>query len=243
MKRPSRQTTGLALLGLSAIGLALHDGLSLLAPIGRVVTRADPVWLGVVALLLAGGVLAVRRSRRRATTRRVNPDSRSGRGRPVSGSLSTTALVPVALSVAALVTILVGVHTDSLHVEQMYDYTVTTGWDGALNYQEREMIELAAIGVLGTLGALRWRRVAAGAIVAGALVLVYPVRFFTRGSRSVTGEMVVFGGETIELYYGAEPYLLVLGGLLLVLAGVVGLRGVFPGARRIGAAVESVTSA
>jgi len=243
MERPSRQATGLALVGLSAIAVAVHDGLSLVAPVRRVVTRADPPWLVLVVLFVAGGLLAVRRSRRRTRAGRGDRDDDCGHTRSVTNATPATTLVPVALAVAGLVTILVGVHTDSLHVKPMYDYTVTTGWDGPLNYQEREMLELAAIGVLGTLAALRWRRVAYGAIAAGALVLVYPVRFLTRRIGSVTEGMVVFGGETIELSYGAEPFLLLLGGTLLVLAGVAGVGGAVPGSGRIGAVFDTVGSA
>jgi len=240
MERPSRQATGLALVGLSAIAVAVHDGLSLVAPVRRVVTRAEPVWLLLAAVAIAAGiVLAVRRHRRRTESNPEDADADVGESAWTGRVVTRPALVSAALSVVGLAAVLVGVHTESLHAAASSGYTVQTGWDGPLNYQELELIELAALGVLGALAAVRWQRAAYGTLLAGGLVLVYPLRFLADRFESVSQGLDVGGGTTIDVSFGAEPYLLLFGGTVLVLAGVAGVRGGLPGARRFGALLRS----
>jgi len=240
---PSRQVTGLVLVGLTAAGIALHDGLTLLAPMGRVLTRADPLWLVLAGVAIAAAsVLAVSRSRRHGASDRERADSDAQEPRRTAGFATGPGLVPVAISVGALATVFVGVHTESLHAAAASGYTVQTGWDGPLNYQELELVELAALGVLGALAAVRWRRAAYGTLLAGGLVLVYPIRFLADRFESVSQGLDVGGGTTIDVSFGAEPYLLLFGGTVLVLAGVAGIRGGLPGARRFGALLRSSTA-
>ena len=240
---PSRQDTGLVLIGLAAAGIALQDGLALLAPLHRVLTRVDPRWLvlGGVAIA-AAGLLAMSRSRRDAKSDRERADADGQKPRRTAEFESRSKLLPVALSVGALLAVLVGVHTESLHAAASSGYTVQTGWDGPLNYQELELVELAALGVLGALAAVRWRRAAYGTLLAGGLVLVYPIRFLADRFESVSQGLDVGGGTTIDVSFGAEPYLLLFGGTVLVLAGVAGIRGGLPGARRFGALLRSSTA-
>lgn len=222
MNRPSLDAAGLVLVGFVAVLVGLHDGLSLHAPVIRVLTRAGPVWIALGALVvIAAGLLWARRRRRRASAGASEGETAD---RPGDGTrrLPHNPVVPVALALGALAAILTGVFADALHARPVYNYTIQTGWDGPLNYQEREMLELAAIGVLGTIAAVRWRRAAYAALVAGVLVAYFPVTFLAAWLPTAYTGLPVAAGAGGEVYLGAEPYLLLVGSFLLAFAGLVG---------------------
>jgi len=67
-------------------------------------------------------------------------------------------LVPVALALAGFAAVVIGIHQGLVHVAPGYEGTITTGWDGDPNHEERLLASLALLGVVGTAAARRWRR-------------------------------------------------------------------------------------
>ena len=133
-------------------------------------------------------------------------------------------ILPVGLAFVGLVTVLVGLHQDLLTVRAAYDGTVTTGWGRDLNHTERKLGLLATVALPVAAAAARYRYAgylvqAAGAAVTWAALsasvhwLLDPV---------VYSGLPVAGGTSGAFVLGAEPYLLLVGGLLLVAAGVAG---------------------
>ncbi|WP_324760046.1 hypothetical protein [Haloarcula montana] len=149
--------------------------------------------------------------------------------------MNRTRLLPVGLAAAGLVTVLVGIHTELLHARSMYDFTITTGWGRvpgqprllhSLNHEERLLAQLAGVGLVGSILAMRWRQAAAIPVLMGGVVLFYPVRtvlhYLGDPRTGVYTGVVPVGDPTGRVVFGAEPYLLVLGGVLLLAAGVAG---------------------
>ncbi|WP_435067290.1 hypothetical protein [Haloplanus sp. C73] len=130
--------------------------------------------------------------------------------------------LPVALAVLGLVAVLVGVRQGLVHVAPGYEGTIMTGWDGPLNHEERLLSRLAVVGVVGSVAALRWRRLAVVPAATGGVVLFYALRAVLHYALDpgLYVEVQVYGGPT-RFVLGAEPVLLVVGGALLVAAGVV----------------------
>jgi hypothetical protein len=147
----------------------------------------------------------------------------------------------VVIAAAGLLTVVLGVHAELLHARPMYDVTVETGWghlDGhplwihSLNHEERLLASLSGVGLLGSVVATRWRPAAAMPAASGVIVVFYPVRAVVRWASSpqfgiYTGIPGV-GNPSGRFVLGAEPYLLVVGGLCLVGAGLVGWRAATP---------------
>jgi hypothetical protein len=145
--------------------------------------------------------------------------------------------VPVGIAAVGLLTVLVGVHAELLHARSMYDFTITTGWgvvEGhqrwihSLNHEERLLAALAGVGLLGSVAVTRWRRAAVIPALMGCVVVYYPVRavlYYARDSHLglYTGLPLV-GDSSGRVVLGVEPYLLVVGGLLLVASGLLGWR-------------------
>ncbi|AZH24153.1 hypothetical protein [Haloplanus aerogenes] len=131
-------------------------------------------------------------------------------------------LVPVALAIAGLVAIVIGIHQGLVHVAPGYDGTITTGWGGDLNHEERLLARLALVGVVGAVAARRWRRLAVVPAATGGVVLFYALRAALHYALDpgLYVEVSAYGGPT-RLVLGAEPFLLVAGGALLVGAAVV----------------------
>nr|WP_084510120.1 hypothetical protein [Haloplanus natans] len=92
-----------------------------------------------------------------------------------------------------------------------------------------------AIGVhqglvgVGAVAARRWRRLAVAPAATGFVVLFYTLRAVLHYALEpgLYVEVTTYGAPT-RFVLGAEPILLVAGGLLLVGAGVVGWRGADP---------------
>ncbi|WP_276271626.1 hypothetical protein [Haloarcula litorea] len=135
-------------------------------------------------------------------------------------------VLPVALAVGGLAAIVVGVHQGLVHVAPGYEGTIVTGWGGRLNRSERLLAGVGAVGVVGTVATLRWRRAAVVPIAGGGVVLFYALRAVYWHVRNTTlyAETTMYDGDPVVFVLGAEPFLLVVGGLLLVAAGVLGWR-------------------
>jgi hypothetical protein len=134
--------------------------------------------------------------------------------------------VPTVLALAGFVTIVVGVHQELVHVASGYEGTITTGWDGALSHEEVLLARLGLVGVVGAGAATRWRRLVVLPVATGAVVLFYTGRAVLHYALEpgLYAPVTAFGGESVRFVLGAEPFLLVAGGLFLVGAGVVGWR-------------------
>ena len=143
--------------------------------------------------------------------------------------LQNHALGPVVIAVAGFAAIVVGIHQGVLHVAPGYQGVIDTGGEAL----DRRGWVLAGLGVAGIAGAaisVRRQRLAVLPVAVGGAVLVEAVRtivlvastlpyaLYTETTYRSTGEPVMF-------VLGAEPFLLVAGGVLLVGAGIVGLRG------------------
>jgi len=131
-------------------------------------------------------------------------------------------LVPVALALVGLVAIVIGIRQGLVHVAPGYDGTITTGWGGDLNHEEHLLARLALVGVVGTVAARWWRRLAVVPVATGGVVLFYALRAAMHYALDpgLYVEVSAYGGPT-RFVLGAEPFLLVAGGALLVAAGVV----------------------
>jgi hypothetical protein len=131
------------------------------------------------------------------------------------------------LALAGFVAIGVGVHQGLVHVAPGYEGTITSGWGGPLSHEEVLLVQLGAVGVAGALAGTRWRQLSVVPLLTGCLVVGYAVRAVVSlfqsprpPYREVTIDGAGFGGEAVLFVLGAEPFLLVAGGLLLVGAGV-----------------------
>ncbi|MGM0591966.1 MAG: hypothetical protein ACQETI_10135 [Halobacteriota archaeon] len=145
-------------------------------------------------------------------------------------------LVPVMMAIAGCAAIVIGVHQGLVHVAPGYGGTITTGWDGDLNHEEVLLTQLGAIGVGGAVAALRWKRLASVPFVMGGVVLFYALRAVFNLFRSRTPLYREFSlhtpgseGGSVMFILGAEPFLLAVGGLLLMGAGIAGAKSRPPG--------------
>jgi hypothetical protein len=162
-----------------------------------------------------------------------------------TGVVRTERVVPVALAlaVAGVAVIVVGVHQELVHVAPGYDGTITTGWGGDPNHEERLLVGLALAAVGGAAAARRWRRLALVPVAAGGVVLFYALRAVRHYARDpgLYTEVETHGGESLRFVLGAEPFLLVAGAVLLVAAGVRGWMGDSSGADEVDAAPSAAT--
>lgn len=133
-------------------------------------------------------------------------------------------LLTVALAAVGLGAIVVGIHQELLHL--VPNGTITTGWGRSLNHEEILLARLGVLGLVGAVAATRWRYATVAPVATGLVVIFYPVRAVVHYARDpgLYTEVTASGGGTVRYVLGAEPFLLVAGGLLLVSAGVVGWR-------------------
>lgn len=110
-----------------------------------------------------------------------------------------------------------------IHVAPGYAGTITSGWGGTLNHEERLLAGVGAVGVGGTVAARRWKRLSLVPMAAGGGVLLYALRAVVLQIRNLPlyVETTAYGGDPVVFVLGAEPFLLVAGGALLVRAGVL----------------------
>jgi hypothetical protein len=143
------------------------------------------------------------------------------------------ALLPAGVAVAGTLAVVIGIHTDLLAMRPGVGGAIETGWGGRLNHEERLLAGLGLVGIVGAFVAVRWRRAALLTQAVGGVVLFYALRAVVGYALDPSLELYtgfpVADGTTGQVVFGAEPYLLVLGGLLLIVAGVLGFRG-WPGA-------------
>ena len=138
--------------------------------------------------------------------------------------MSVRRLLPVGLAVVGVAAIVFGIFQGLVHVAPGYEGTITTGWGGELNHEERLFVQLGVVGIAGAVATLRWRRLAVVPAAMGAIVSFYAVRAVVHYvlDPGLYTEVSRYGGEPVVLVLGAEPFLLLLGGALLVAAGIVG---------------------
>jgi hypothetical protein len=131
------------------------------------------------------------------------------------------ALLPTGLALAGLVVVLLGLHQELLTARAAGGPTVTTGWGRGLNHEERLLGALATAALPLAAAAARVRRI--GYVVATAGGVVAGVALWAAGSW-LAEPWVSTGvpGDAGTVVLGAEPSLLVLGGLVLVASGLVG---------------------
>lgn len=129
------------------------------------------------------------------------------------------------LALAGFAAVALGVLQEGLHVAPGFEARIETGWGGPLNHEEILLRRIAAFGAAASLAAVRWRRIGAATAVSGIAVLYYPVRAIIEWNSELplytTG--TTYDGRAIRFVLGAEPFLLLAGGALLVTAGVVSL--------------------
>lgn len=135
-------------------------------------------------------------------------------------------VIPAGLALTALALVVVGIHQELLTTRFAGGPIIETGWGGDLSYQERQLGALVAGALPVAAASARYRRAgylvqAVGAVVLGATLLATTHWI---GQPEVYTGLPVAGGASGVFVLGAEPYLLVVGGLLLVGAGVAGAR-------------------
>ncbi len=139
------------------------------------------------------------------------------------------ALRPAGVAVAGTLAVVIGIHAELLHVRPTASGTIETGWGGSLNHEETLLAGLSLLGTVGALAASRWRRVALLPQAVGGVVLFYALRavgiYLSDPLLEVYTGLPVLDGTTGRVVFGAEPYLLILGGLLLIAGGVLGFHG------------------
>ena len=140
--------------------------------------------------------------------------------------MRTKPVLPVVVAVAGLAGIVVGIYQGLVHVAPGYGGTISSGWGGTLNHEERLLASIAAVGIGGTVASLRWKRFCAVPVAAGGVVLFYALRAILQYVQTVPlyAETTTRSGEPVVFILGAEPFLLILGGVLLVGAGLLGWR-------------------
>jgi hypothetical protein len=136
-------------------------------------------------------------------------------------------VLPVVLALAGLAAVVLAARTQLITVRPAYDgrlLSVTAGMGQLIGHEERLLIGVAGLGVVGALGAAVWHRVALLTQAAGGVVLVFVGRAvrFQLNSFDVYVGVPLFDGASGPVLFGPAAYLFVLGGLLFVGAGVVG---------------------
>jgi len=140
--------------------------------------------------------------------------------------MKTKSVLPAVVAVVGFIAILVGIHQGLVHVAPGYEGTITSGWDGSLNHEERLLAGIGAVGIAGAVAALRWKQFSLIPVAGGGVVLFYAVRAILQYVQRfpLYTETTMPGGDPVVFVFGAEPFLLIVGGLLLVGAGLLGWR-------------------
>lgn len=135
----------------------------------------------------------------------------------------------LALAIAGFAAIVVGVYQDFLQVAPGYQGTVGAGAE-ALNRKDWLLVGIGIVGIVGAAVSHLKKRLSFVPAAVGAIVLLetfrtsilvvdtFPYPLYTETAYRLSGDPVMF-------IFGAKPFLLVIGGILLVGAGIVGLRG------------------
>lgn len=137
--------------------------------------------------------------------------------------------VPVVLAVAGFAAVVVGIHQGVVHVAPGYQGTINSGGGEVFDRRGWLLAGMGAAGIVGAAVSLRRKRLSVVPVAVGggvlfeafrtmillALSLPYPLYTETTYRRS---------GDPVMFVFGAEPFLLVAGGILLVGAGFARLR-------------------
>ncbi|WP_411965542.1 hypothetical protein [Haloferax sp. YSMS24] len=135
-------------------------------------------------------------------------------------------ILAVTLALAGAAAVAVGIYQELLHVAPGYEGMIETGWSGRINHGERLLAQLGAVGVGGTLAALRWKYAAVVPLGVGVVELGYPIQAVLHYARDpgLYTQVQKYDGSTTELVLGAEPFLLAAGGLCFLGAAVFAWR-------------------
>jgi len=135
-------------------------------------------------------------------------------------------VLPVVVAVGGFIAIVVGIHQGLVHVAPGYEGTIMSGWDGKPNHEERLLAGVGAVGIAGAVATLRRKQFSLIPVAAGGVVLFYAVRAILQYVQKIPlyTETTMPGGDPVVFIFGAEPFLLIVGGLLLVGAGLLGWR-------------------
>ena len=146
-------------------------------------------------------------------------------------------LSPAVMAAVGFAAIVFGIYQGLVHVAPGYEGTIMSGWDGTPNHEEVLLVLAGGVGIGGAVAARKWKRLASIPVVMGGIVLFSMLRAVLgqfRSPHSLYREYTLQppGSEeyTVMIILGAEPFLLAVGGLLLVGAGITGLKsGPLPG--------------
>lgn len=140
--------------------------------------------------------------------------------------METDRVFPIGLAVAGLAVVVAGIYQGLIHVAPGYTGHILSGWDGPLNHEEVLLAQLAVIALVASVAASRWKLLSLVPIAVGGVVLFYAGRALvgTILDKPLYTEITTNSGETIMFVLGAEPFLLIAGGSLLVGAGLMGWR-------------------
>ena len=141
--------------------------------------------------------------------------------------------VPVILASAGFAVIVVGVYQGVLHVAPGYQGTINAGGE-VFSRREWLLAGMGIVGIGGAVGSLRRKQLSTVPMAVGAGVLFEAIRTMILAARGLpyplyTETAYRTSGEPVMFIFGAEPFLLLAGGVLLVGAGIVRLRGQGPG--------------
>jgi hypothetical protein len=136
-------------------------------------------------------------------------------------------LVPTLLALAGLAAVLLAARTEVVALRPAYDgpiHAVQAGMGPRVGHEERLFAGITGLGTVGALLSAKDHRVALLAQAAGGIVLVFAanvVRFQLVGFDLYVG-LPLLDGASGPVLLGPAAYLFVLGGVLLVAAGVAG---------------------
>lgn len=135
-------------------------------------------------------------------------------------------LLTVGLAAVGLVAVVTGTFQELLHVAPGYSGTIDTGWGNSLNHEEKLLSRLALLGVMGAVASTKWKLSSIIPVAVGGVILFYPVRAILHYVQDpgLYTEVTTYDGTTMKLVLGAEPFLLIAGGILLITAGIYGWR-------------------
>jgi hypothetical protein len=85
-------------------------------------------------------------------------------------------LLPAGIAIVGAFAVVIGIHTELLHMRPGFGRTIDTGWAGSPNHEEELLAGLSLLGIVGALAASRWRRAGLLSQVVGGVVLFYALR-------------------------------------------------------------------
>ena len=146
-------------------------------------------------------------------------------------SMKNNQIIPAVMAAIGFATIALGIHQGLVHVASGYEGTIRTGWDGDLNHEEILFLLIGGVGIGATITARRWKHLASIPVVMGGIILFSVFRAVLEQFQSPhslyqehTLQPPGSEGYTVMIVLGAEPFLLAVGGLLLIGAGIAGLK-------------------